>query len=69
MKKTKLLLFLFSTLSIAVFAQDFGKLGIEFRGAEASAKIPGAKHIWLKNNNPIPAFIEFYQGAEPDEEG
>ncbi|MBL7800470.1 MAG: M4 family metallopeptidase [Chitinophagales bacterium] len=69
MKKTKLLLFLFSSFSITVFAQDFGKFGIEFRGAEASAKIPGAKHIWIKNNNPIPAFIEFYQGAEPDEEG
>ena len=69
MRQTILFLFLFSFLSISLFAQDSGKFGVEYFGEDASSKIPGAKHIWLKDNNPIPAFIEFYQGAEPDEEG
>ncbi len=69
MKQTYLFALLFTLLSYSVFAQDSGKFGVEYFGTEASSKIPGAKHIWLKNNNPIPAFIEFYQGAEPDEEG
>jgi len=69
MRQTILFLFLFSFLSISLFAQDSGKFGVEYFGADASSKIPGAKHIWLKDNNPIPAFIEFYQGVEPDEEG
>jgi hypothetical protein len=69
MKQTNLFALLFTLLSYSVFAQDSGKFGVEYFGNEAYSKIPGAKHVWIKNNNPIPAFIEFYQGAEPDEEG
>ncbi len=36
-------------------------------GAEASAIFPNAQHVWLKQENAVPAFIEFGSGNETDE--
>lgn len=39
----------------------------ELTGAEASELVEGAEHIWLKEANTIPAFIQFRIGQEPSE--
>jgi hypothetical protein len=69
MKQTNLFALLFTLLSYSVFAQDSGKFGVEYFGKKPIPKFREQNIFGLKNNNPIPAFIEFYQGAEPDEEG
>ncbi len=40
----------------------------EVFGAEANAIWPGAEHIWLKQQNTVPAFIQFRNGQQPAEE-
>lgn len=40
----------------------------EIFGAEANAIWPGAEHIWLKQQNILPAFIQFRDGQQPAEE-
>ncbi len=58
------LLLLLSTLA---FSQE-KFTSKEVRGAEANAIWQGAEHIWLKQENTVPAFIQFRAGSEPDEE-
>lgn len=40
----------------------------EKTGADAASIWPGAEHVWLKQENTIPAFIQFRQGQEPTEQ-
>ncbi len=66
MKKVCFLSLLWFT-AMQSFAQ--GKfIAKEVRGAEANAIWQGAEHIWLKQENTVPAFIQFHNGSEPDEE-
>lgn len=39
--------------------------GTELWGTQANAKIAGAEHIWLKEDNTAPAFIKFQEGKGP----
>ena len=60
---TVAILFLF----ISIVAQSKIAYNEKF-GAEANNIWPGAEHIWIKHDNIIPAFIQFRNGSEPDEE-
>ncbi|MES2621928.1 MAG: M4 family metallopeptidase, partial [Bacteroidota bacterium] len=39
----------------------------EIFGNEAEKIWPGAEHIWLKQENTVPSFVQFRNGCEPDE--
>jgi Zn-dependent metalloprotease len=55
-------------LSLFTLLQTFGQglaLG-QFKGADAHKIWPGAEMIWLKQNNILPAFIQFREGEAPD---
>lgn len=65
MKKFFILPLLF--VSAILFAQE-KFVPREVVGTEAEAIWPGAEHIWLKQANTVPSFIQFRTGAEPDEE-
>ncbi len=39
----------------------------ELTGTAAAAVFEGAEHVWLKQDNTVPAFIQFRAGQEPDE--
>lgn len=39
----------------------------ELQGKAADQYWQGASHLWLKQENTIPAFVEFRPGSEPDE--
>lgn len=54
-------------LSAILFAQE-KFIPREVVGTEAEAIWPGAEHIWLKQANTVPSFIQFRAGTEPDEE-
>src|SRR5687768_7549187 len=39
----------------------------ELFGSDAEKVWKGAEHIWLKQENTVPSFIQFRSGSEPDE--
>jgi Zn-dependent metalloprotease len=55
-------------LSFFMILQAFGQSGIlgQLRGAEANKICPGAELVWKKQNNILPAFIQFREGQAPD---
>lgn len=56
-----LLLLALNPIRAAAFEQR------ELKGKTAEQYWQGASHIWLKQENTIPAFVEFRDGCEPDE--
>ncbi|MCX6200582.1 MAG: M4 family metallopeptidase, partial [Bacteroidetes bacterium] len=58
------------TLLSFITASSFAQKPILFNekfGAEASAIFPNAQHVWLKQENSVPAFIDLRSGNETDE--
>jgi Zn-dependent metalloprotease len=60
----------FTILFLLAFNFSFSQAKFEpkeISGSEAEAIWHGAEHVWLKQENTVPAFIEFRNGSEPDE--
>jgi Zn-dependent metalloprotease len=55
-------------LSFFTFLMSFGQSGVlgQFSGTEAHKVWPGAELVWKKQNNILPAFIQFREGQAPD---
>ncbi len=65
MKKISPLIIFIFTAALSYSQQNFHPR--ELTGNEANKVWQGAEHIWLKQENAVPAFIEFRTGSEPDE--
>jgi Zn-dependent metalloprotease len=62
-------LFILPLLLLALLTNAQQKFkATELYGAEADAVWQGAEHIWIKQDNTVPAFIQFRAGTEPNEE-
>src|ERR1043165_6795866 len=66
MKKYSFLTLLLLLATVSFAQEKF--VSKEIYGGEAEAMWQGAEHIWLKQQNAVPAFIEFRNGMEPDEQ-
>lgn len=64
LKSIYLSVFALLTLTSQAFPES-NYYGTELWGAQANARIAGAEHIWLKEDNIAPAFIKFQEGKEP----